>query len=63
VKPADAKEFASAVERLVESAELRLRLGRAAQETMKRHTWEDVAEQFENVFALAVAEQKEQTRP
>lgn len=62
VKPADAKEFVSAVERLMESVELRGRLGRAAQETMKRHTWERVAEQFERVFELAVAEQKEQSK-
>jgi glycosyltransferase involved in cell wall biosynthesis len=58
VKPADTRALVSAVGRMMESPELRTRLGRAAQETMKRHTWERVAEQFEEVFALAVAEEK-----
>jgi glycosyltransferase involved in cell wall biosynthesis len=62
VKPADATEFVAAVGRLMGSSELRERLGRAARETMKRHTWEHIAEQFEHVFQVAVAEQKEQTK-
>jgi len=56
VEPANAQDFAASVRRLVESPELRERLGRAAQETMKRHTWEHTAKQLENLFALAVAE-------
>jgi glycosyltransferase involved in cell wall biosynthesis len=53
VKPADTAAFVGATEKLIHSAELRERLGRAAQETMKRHTWDRVAEQLEMIFALA----------
>jgi glycosyltransferase involved in cell wall biosynthesis len=56
VKPADSAAFATAVERMMASAELRRRLGRTAQETMRRHTWEHAAAQLEKVFHLAVAE-------
>jgi len=57
VKPADSAAFAAAVERLIDSRELRRQLGRAAQETMRRHTWERTAAQLEKVFALAIAEE------
>jgi glycosyltransferase involved in cell wall biosynthesis len=53
VKPADTAAFVAAAERLIHSAELRARFGRAAQETMKRHLWERVAGQLEMVFAQA----------
>jgi glycosyltransferase involved in cell wall biosynthesis len=53
VKPADSQAFASAVEKLIHSAELRVRLGHAACETMRRHTWEHTALQLEVVFAHA----------
>ncbi len=53
VKPADTAAFVAATERLIHSAELRERLGRAAQETMKRHTWDRVAEQLEGIFKAA----------
>ena len=56
VKPADSAAFASAVERMITSVELRRQLGRTAQETMRRHTWERTAAQLEKVFKLAVAE-------
>jgi glycosyltransferase involved in cell wall biosynthesis len=56
VKPADGPAFAAAMARMIESPELRARLGRAAQETMKRHTWERVAMQLEKVFKLAIQE-------
>jgi glycosyltransferase involved in cell wall biosynthesis len=55
VKPADAPGIVESVTRLAESVELRARLGRAAQETMRRHTWEHMARQVEKIFALAVA--------
>jgi glycosyltransferase involved in cell wall biosynthesis len=58
VKPADSGAFATAVERLMNSPELRRELGRAAQETMKRHTWDQVAKKMENVFALAITDRK-----
>jgi len=54
VKPADAAAFADAVERLIESPELRVRLGRAAQETMRRYTWSAVAQRVEKIFTLAI---------
>jgi glycosyltransferase involved in cell wall biosynthesis len=58
VKPADTAAFVSAVGRIVESSELRARLGHAAQEKMKRHTWDRIAMRLEKVLASAVAEQK-----
>jgi glycosyltransferase involved in cell wall biosynthesis len=60
VEPANAEEFAASMRRFVESPELRERLGRAARETMKRHTWERAAKQLENLFVQAMAEHKEQ---
>jgi glycosyltransferase involved in cell wall biosynthesis len=59
VKPADTPAFVAATERVIHCAELRARLGRAAQETMKRHTWERVAAQLEGVFQLAIRAQGE----
>jgi glycosyltransferase involved in cell wall biosynthesis len=53
VKPADTPAFVAATEKMIHCAELRARLGRAAQETMKRHTWERVGAQLEGVFQLA----------
>jgi glycosyltransferase involved in cell wall biosynthesis len=53
VKPADTAAFVAATERLIHSADLRARLGHAAQEAMKRHTWERAAVQLENVLRLA----------
>ena len=53
VKPADTDAFVAATERLIHSAELRARLGRAARESIKRHTWGHVAEQLEGVFERA----------
>ena len=53
VKPGDTAEFVAAIQRMIHCAELRARLGSAAQETMKRHTWERVAAQLEVVFQHA----------
>jgi glycosyltransferase involved in cell wall biosynthesis len=53
VKPADADAFANATQRLIDSADLRACLGSAAQETMKRHTWDRMAERLETIFARA----------
>ena len=55
-KPADSAGIVAAVTRLAQSRELRARLGGAAHETMKRHTWVHVAEELEKVFSLAAAE-------
>jgi glycosyltransferase involved in cell wall biosynthesis len=53
VKPAHTGELVAAVERMMESPELRARLGQAAQNSAKRYTWRRVAEQLEKVFSLA----------
>jgi glycosyltransferase involved in cell wall biosynthesis len=57
-KPADAPGIVAAVRRLAESRELRAKLGCAAHETMKRHTWVRVAEDLERVFLLATSATK-----
>jgi glycosyltransferase involved in cell wall biosynthesis len=56
VKPANTGAFVAATERLIHSVDLRARLGRAAQETMKRHTWDRVAGQLEVVFEQAAGQ-------
>jgi glycosyltransferase involved in cell wall biosynthesis len=58
VPAADAEQLADGVERLCESTDLRKRLGLAGQETMRRYTWDRVAEKLEDVFALAVRNNK-----
>jgi glycosyltransferase involved in cell wall biosynthesis len=60
VKPGDTAEFVTAAQRMIHCAELRARLGRAAQETMKRYTWERVAAQLEVVFQLAAQPKREE---
>lgn len=54
LKPADTEAFVAATDKLIHSPELRCRLGRAARETMERHTWKQVAAQLECVFQAAV---------
>ncbi len=54
VPAADAEQLANGIERLCESMDLRKRLGLAGQETMRRYTWDRVAAKLEDVFALAV---------
>jgi glycosyltransferase involved in cell wall biosynthesis len=58
VKPADTDGFVAAVTRAIESLELRRRLGHAAQEVMKRQTWDHMAIRLEKVFALATSNHK-----
>jgi len=53
IPPADANALAEAIERLCNSAELRKRLGRQAQETMRQYTWEQAAQKLEGVLVLA----------
>lgn len=60
VKPANTAAFVAATERMIHCADLRARLGRAGQETMKRHTWERVAAQLEGVFQLAAQSKREE---
>jgi glycosyltransferase involved in cell wall biosynthesis len=53
VPPADAASLTCEIERLCHSAELRRHLGTAAQQTMRRYTWEKVTEKLERVLFLA----------
>jgi glycosyltransferase involved in cell wall biosynthesis len=53
VPPADSPELTSSIRRLCESADLRCRLGREAQVTMRRYTWEHIAEKVEYTLMLA----------
>ncbi len=55
VPPANAEALIEAILRLSESAELRKRLGQAAQETMRRYTWERAARRLEKAFVRALA--------
>jgi glycosyltransferase involved in cell wall biosynthesis len=53
VPPANTQKLVAAVERLCQSLELRERLGREAQQTMRRYTWAHVTRKLEMVLALA----------
>jgi glycosyltransferase involved in cell wall biosynthesis len=57
VPPADTAALVQAILRLSESAELRRTLGQAAQERMRRYTWDKIARKVEKVFALAMQNQ------
>jgi glycosyltransferase involved in cell wall biosynthesis len=50
IPPADATAMGEAILRLAGSVELRQKLGEAARETMKRHTWERAARQLEDLY-------------
>jgi glycosyltransferase involved in cell wall biosynthesis len=54
VIPGDAESLAAAIVRLCRGPELRLRLGSAAQEKMKRFTWNNTARRTEMVFYRAM---------
>jgi len=58
VKPADAASFAESVARLIDCRELRERLGRAAQESMRLYTWDRIASRVEKVFCAAAGDGK-----
>ena len=53
VPPADSERLADAVERICMSADLRKRLGQAAQTAMRQYTWEHVTQKLEMVLSLA----------
>jgi glycosyltransferase involved in cell wall biosynthesis len=57
VLPADAEAIEQAVLRLAASGELRERLGRAAQQTMTRYTWERSAQRLETLFRRVLRKQ------
>jgi len=50
VRPADAGSLAEAMQRLLDSQELRLRYGAAAKEHARRYTWLEIARQQEAVY-------------
>jgi glycosyltransferase involved in cell wall biosynthesis len=54
VIPGDAESLSTAIVRLCRDPELRLRLGGAAQEKMKRYTWNQAARRTEMVFYRAL---------
>jgi glycosyltransferase involved in cell wall biosynthesis len=54
VIPGDTESLSTAVVRLCRDPELRIRLGNAAQEKMKRHTWNNAARRTEMVFYRAM---------
>ena len=54
VIPGDAESLAAAIVRLCRDPELRLRIGSAAQEKMKRYTWNQTARRTEVVFNRAM---------
>jgi glycosyltransferase involved in cell wall biosynthesis len=55
VQPADANQLAAAMERMCRSADLRLQLGQAAQQTARRYTWPIVTQKLERVLLSAAA--------
>jgi len=55
VAPADAPAIEAAVLRLAADPALRQRLGQAAQQSMKRYTWERSAEMLEHFFHYIIA--------
>jgi glycosyltransferase involved in cell wall biosynthesis len=50
IPPANAAAIEECILRLASSVELRRKVGEAARETMKRHTWERAARQLEALF-------------
>jgi glycosyltransferase involved in cell wall biosynthesis len=56
VPPADAAPIASAILQLSNDGNLRAKLGKAAQQTMRRRTWQRSAEKLEQVFAAAATQ-------
>jgi len=61
IQPADAVAIEQAILRLAKSEELRARLGEAARESMRRHTWERTGQQLESLF-LRVLQNETQRR-
>jgi glycosyltransferase involved in cell wall biosynthesis len=54
VPPADDVALEKAIAQLAESEELRVRLGHAAQESVKRYRWSSAAEGLEDLFLRVV---------
>ena len=58
VPPADSAALVEAIARLAGSQELRCRLGSAARDTMRRHTWSRAALQLECLFRRVLDKEK-----
>lgn len=58
VPPANSHELERAVRRLCQNQELRCRLGHEAQNTMRRYTWDRVAQRLEEILMLAVEKER-----
>jgi glycosyltransferase involved in cell wall biosynthesis len=58
IPPANAQAIEEAIVRAAQSAELRKKLGEAARETMKRHTWERAARQLEALYWHVLAAER-----
>ena len=58
VPPANTDAIVASVRRLAGSAETRRRLGEAARETMRRHTWKAAGEKLEALFRRVIALEK-----
>lgn len=56
VQPANTERLAGTIEQLCDSVELRERIGREAQQTMRRYTWGRVTQRLEMVLSLAAKE-------
>jgi len=54
VIPGDEESLSAAIVKLCRDPELRVRLGSAAQEKMKRYTWKKTARRTEAVFNRAI---------
>jgi glycosyltransferase involved in cell wall biosynthesis len=61
IPPADARALEEAVVRMADSEELRSGLGRAAQKTMRRHTWERAGQDLESLFYRVIAKENANT--
>ena len=58
---ANTEQLVEAVERLCDSPALRERLGREAQRTMRRYTWQHIAQKLEKVLLLAASKPGDET--
>jgi glycosyltransferase involved in cell wall biosynthesis len=62
IQPADAVAIERAILRLAKSEELRARLGEAARESMRRHTWERTGQQLESLFLRVLQNETQRGR-
>jgi glycosyltransferase involved in cell wall biosynthesis len=56
VPPADAEWLATSIGQVCDSIEMRCQLGREAQNTMRRYTWERVTRQLEELLTLSLGQ-------